>query len=332
MRAWLRPATAAALVCAVVSVIVTHWIGSVTTYDRANEAKRLTLHRAILANAPPEGRTWMAAGANGMNIRVLTVWSADRIHEISGLALASVYRAIDLACLFATLLLVWAVLLRWFPPDQALLGTLLLGCLLPLTMFFGYFHPWDRPAFLLWAALLALALAGRLLLFLPAYVLAIVVKFDAITAVALPFALAIGKGGRWVPAIVQAVLIGLCGLATFAVLLWLFPGGQEPRPLGWQFRENLASIRALGLNYPPLLSHGLLLVLGLLGWRKGSDELRRLWVCGLALLLPHLPFTYVVEVRAQVATTLCMLPLALAGLSGAVRAAPGAGGQRAGTA
>ena len=59
---------------------------------------------------------------------------------------------------------------------------------------------------------------------------------------------------------------------------------------------------------------GLLLVLGLAGWKKATILMRRLWVFGLILLIPHALVTNFMEVRAQIGTMLCMLPLALRGV------------------
>ena len=42
--------------------------------------------------------------------------------------------------------------------------------------------------------------------------------------------------------------------------------------------------------------------------------MRRLWVFGLILLIPHILVTNFLEVRAQIGTMLCMLPLALRGV------------------
>ena len=94
----------------------------------------------------------------------------------------------------------------------------------------------------------------------------------------------------------------------------LYPDGQEPIDVFQQVSRNISVAAELGFGYPPLLTHGLLLALGIAGWKSATILVRRLWMFGLILLIPHILVTNFLEVRAQIGTMLCMLPLALQGV------------------
>jgi len=104
------------------------------------------------------------------------------------------------------------------------------------------------------------------------------------------------------------------GVVPLAGLRSLCPGGQEPIDVFEQVSKNVSVAAELGFAYPPLLTHGLFLALGIAGWKNGTIFMRRLWVFGLLLLIPHALVTNFLEVRAQIGTMLCMLPLALKGV------------------
>jgi len=306
----LREYLVASLLAVVIALIVVRWVGGVTIYDQSTQARRAELHQAILTNTLPAGETWDSLGANSLNLRAVTVRFAAMVQDATGWRLETVYQLIDLVGIFLGLLLLHRLVRRWFPPDAAIAGMLLMGTLLPLTMFLHVFHPWDRPAFALWAAMALAAVAGRPWLFLGLYVAAVVIKFDSLFAAGLPFFLAASRRNIGAPLARTAAVAGI-GIAIMALLSAAFPGGQEPRDLGAFLTRNLAAVGNHGPGYPPLLTHGLLGVLGVLGWHQADAPARRLWLFGLALLLPHMVLTNFVEVRAQVGSTICMIPLAL---------------------
>lgn len=306
----------AVVVSFVITIVITKWVGDVTVFSEPLSAGRQMLHEAILANQLPDGQTWSDLGANGTNVRILTVWVAEQIHRNASLPLATTYRLIDVACLFLALMITWVGLQRWCSAEWAVVGLLLLGCLIPLTMFFGYFHPWDRPSLMLWAGLVLFASRGRWSAFAGVYLIAVAVKFDAITAVAVPAILSISVS-NWRLVTLRAGVVFALGAGVLYLLHLLAPGGHEARPMLNQILSNLTVARELGALYPPLLAHGLLGLLGLMGWSSATADARRLWVCGILLMVPHILFTNVVEVRAQVGTILCMLPLAVLGIRGA---------------
>lgn len=297
----------------VLSLIIVKWIGDVTVYMPADAAKRADYHQAILDNQPVEGKSWMEMGAEGLNVRVLTVYVAEQLHVKFDKDLEFIYRLIDLVCVFALLLIVHAYLRHWFDELGATTGMLLLGALLPLSMFQHLFHPWDKPSILLWATMGLMLCKGWLAGFCIAYALSVVVKFDALTAAAMIWFAGVSRQTLVRPTVVSGAVLAM-GLVIFEILLTYLPGGVGPRDVMDQLQRNYLQFRALGIAYPPLLVHGMLGVFGLLAWRSGDLLARRLWLCGLAVLLPHLLFTNFAEVRAQFGTVICMLPLALCAL------------------
>src|SRR5258706_2679842 len=131
-----------ALVAAIITVVR---VSDLSVYSADNTRKRAELHRAIVKNDPPGDGTWRDSGANNVNVRVAVVWVAEHLSRMTGKSTDFIYRAIDLASLFAALLCLQALLKHWFSPVEAILGLLLFCMLLPLTALDHYFHPWDRP-------------------------------------------------------------------------------------------------------------------------------------------------------------------------------------------
>jgi hypothetical protein len=329
LRRWskharLREFIAVALVCAVSTVIVTLIIGDLTVYADENADKRQQMHMAILENTPPGGKAWEEWGANNLNVRIAVVLLVENIASATGQERDFVYRILDLVCLFAALVFTYYSLQRWFAPLPALAGVLIVCTLLPLTMLDHYFHPWDRPILVLWAAMIWCLARERLFVFACVYLLAVVVKLDSLMGVGMIWFAYVRRDDWLRPTLVTAG-IGFLGLLALGALLLLLPGGQEPIDIGRQLARNGEVAASLGIAYPPLLVYGLLAMLGLFGWSSGEPVPRRLFVFGLVMLIPHLLFTNFVEVRAQVGSVLCLLPLATQGLlasTQAVRASP----------
>jgi hypothetical protein len=306
----LRVSLTLALLCAVSAVIVTKNIGDITVFSAENAEKRALLHHAILNNKVPDGTSWSDLGANNLNVRVAVVWIADRLSELSGRPVDHVYRAMDLLCLFGGLMLMFFLLRTWYAPLPAVAGLLMFCTLLPLTMLDHYFHPWDRPMLLLWGGMLLALCQGRLFLFTLIYVVAIVVKFDSAMAAGMVWFTSVHRESWRRPTLITAGIAAI-GAVVLGFLVNAYPGGQEPIDIAAQFRNNIQAAVSAGIAYRPLLAHGLLFALGLLGWASADSMMKRLWLFGLAMLVPHLMFTNFIEVRAQVGTVLCMLPLAL---------------------
>jgi hypothetical protein len=304
---------AIALICAMSAIAITKNIGDVTVYASENEDNRHRMHDAILDNTPPDGKTWNEAGANNLNVRVAIVQIAKLLSDNTNLSIDTVYRLIDLVSLFAALVLIYYLLKTWFPPSSSLIGLLIVCALLPLTMLGYHFHPWDRPMLFLWSAMIWALSQNRLIAFALLYAMAIIVKLDAVMAVGMIWFARV-RVDDWKRPTLETAAVGIVGALTLGSLVTLFPGGQETFDIARQVTHNVAVARGFGVAYPPLLTHGLMFALGLLAWTTGGDMAKRLWLFGLAMLLPHILVTNFVEVRAQVGTILCMLPLALSGL------------------
>jgi hypothetical protein len=299
-----------ALVAAIITVVR---VSDLSVYSADNTHKRAELHRAIMHNDPPGDGTWGDSGANNINVRVAVVWVAEHLSRMTGKSTDFIYRAIDLAALFAALLGIQALLKRWFSPVEAILGLLLFCMLLPLTALDHYFHPWDRPMLFLWAAMILTLVNRRVALFAILLTVSVIVKFDSIFAVGMILFL-YARTDKWRYATGTTLLVAAVGAMPLAALLILYPGGQEPIDVFQQVSRNISVAAELGIAYPPLLTHGLLSALGIAGWKRGTIPMRRLWVFGLILLIPHILVTNFLEVRAQIGTMLCMLPLALQGV------------------
>jgi hypothetical protein len=282
-------------------------------FSADNAHKRGELHRAILQNDPPGDGTWGDSGANNVNVRVAVVWIAEHLSRMTGKSPDFIYRAIDLAALSVALLSIHALLKRWYSPVEAILGLLLFCLLLPLTALDHYFHPWDRPMLLLWAVMILALVNKRIVLFAILFAISVIVKFDSIFAAGMILFL-YARSDNWRRVTGTTLIVAGIGAMPLAALLILYPGGQEPIDLFRQVSRNISVAAELGIAYPPLLTHGLLLALGIAGWKSATTLLRRLWVFGLILLIPHALVTNFLEVRAQIGTMLCMLPLALRGV------------------
>jgi hypothetical protein len=299
-----------ALVAAIITVVR---VSNLSVFSADNTHKRGELHRAIVENDPPGDGTWGDSGANNVNVRVAVVLIVEQLSKVTGKSTDFIYRAIDLATLFVALLSIQALLKHWYSPVDAILGLLLFCLLLPLTALDHYFHPWDRPMLLLWAAMILALVNKRIVLFALLFTISVIMKIDSILAAGMIFFVYAGPD-NWRRATGTTLIVAAVGVVPLAALLILFPGGQEPIDVVQQVSRNISAAAELGFAYPPLLTHGLLLALGIAGWKNGTMLMRRLWVFGLILLIPHVLITNFLEVRAQIGTMLCMLPLALKGV------------------
>jgi len=299
-----------ALVAAIITVVR---VSDLSVYSVDNTHKRGELHRAILQNHPPGDGSWNASGANNLNVRVAVVWIAEHLSKMTGKSTEFIYRAIDLTALFVGLLTIQGLLKHLYSPVEAIFGLLLFCLLLPLTALDHYFHPWDRPMLFLWAAMILALMNKRVVLFAILYTISVIMKFDSIFAVGLILFLN-ARTDNWRRATETTLIVAAIGVMPLAALLILYPDGQEPIDVFQQVSRNISVAAELGFGYPPLLTHGLLLALGIAGWKSATILVRRLWMFGLILLIPHLLVTNFLEVRAQIGTMLCMLPLALLGM------------------
>ena len=300
------------LIAFVATTITVRNVSDVSLFSEKSHDRRIALHKAILENEPPGEGGWGDAGANNVNVRIAVVGIADRLSKMTGISVHYVYRAIDLAAVLVALLTTYALLKHWYSPTEAVLGLLLFCLFLPLTALYHYFHPWDRPMLFLWAAMIIALVKERVVIFTVLYTISVIVKFDSIFAAGMIPLLYAGTDTWW-RATRTTLIVAAIGAAVLTVLLILYPGGQEHIEMYKQISKNISDAKNMGFMYPPFLTHGLLLALGIVGWKSAPTTMRRLCVFGLLLLIPHMLLTNFLEVRAQIGTMLCMLPLALHG-------------------
>ena len=270
------------------------------------------MHHAILTNTPPKGGSWAAVGANGTNIRVAVVAVAERVRIATGLGLVRVYRLMDFVFLFSALIVIYCLLRKWNTVAGAMLGILLFSLYLPATMLFFYFHPWDRPSLLLWAICVLFAVNNKFGWFLLFFAIGIVVKFDSVIGLILYPVV------NWInqpkPLLIRkSFAAAIVAVTTIVVLVVMIPGGFDGTNRQMLLSNNIHEMLSFGLFYPPVLVYGLLFGACLVGWKSSGWQMRALFMCGVAMLLPHILFTNFIEVRAQVGPILCMLPLAVHG-------------------
>jgi hypothetical protein len=297
----------------VITLILQVWVGGATLYDTQHDAQRSELHEFLFRNERPPGRTWTDVGANTANVRVLTVYLAEGIRRISGLPISSIYRRIETAGLFLSLVGLFIYLRRWFPPAFALIGLLYVAAVLPLTYFLHYFHPWDRLWLLAWIVCLLLLREGRIALFAVVLAVGVTIKFDILVLPALYFLVAVDRH-NFKGVVARTLALFVVALGTFAALTLLAPGGFEPRSFGTQFARNMTALRELNIRYPPLLAFAMPAVLSVLGFRSADRFARMCAVFAALLAVPLFLASEFVEVRAELILLVLILPAALYGL------------------
>lgn len=303
------------LVIGSITIGLQSWVGQATIYAKELEQKREALHHAILTNKAPGGKSWDASGAASLNLRVGAVYLAEGIRKITGLTLSKVYQLLDTVFLFTGLVALFFYLRQWLPDTYCLIGVLYFCSILPLTYFFHYFHPWDRIQLAVWILLLYLLRERRLILLGICLAASMLVKFDAIVVPGLYFLTHISRD-RWQRVTLESVGLAVLAVGVFNGLTWLFPSPVDSDHLTSRggldvLRHNIETLRTLTLAYPPLLFHGVLFLLSVIGLRSRE---RFVWVSvvfAAGLMLLFLFTARLEEVRMQTMVTLLLLPAAL---------------------
>jgi hypothetical protein len=309
-KEWLL---AAALSC---SVTLTNqlWVGPLTIYAGDHVVKRERIHDAILRNRLPEGvESWNSIGANGSNIRLLTVWTAEGVHRLTGHSVARSYRIIETCALLVCCVLLFAFLDARAGPAFALGGLLFFGCVLPLTYFSHYFHPWDKPSLVAWLAALICTHRRKWTYLGAVLAIGMLIKYDIIL---FPLFVLFAEFRRphWRASVVTAAALFAVTVSVYVLLRWIFPGGFEPRDWISQVARNLSDIRHYGLSYPPHIGLGFPAALAVFGYSSG-DRFARAGV-RLCLVLAIILFFQAnfVEIRAEGPLLVLLLPAAAFGL------------------
>jgi len=311
----LKSLRMALLVCFVgaVTLIDQVWVGSLTVYSDARIQAREASHEAVLHNRLPPGvSSWGAMGANGTNVRILTVWTVEGLHRLSGVSVDKCYRLVETVSLFLFLLALWLYLRHWFEPTLAMLGLASVAAILPLTYFFHFYQPWDKPSWLAWVLLLILLRSGQLVVFALLLAVSVTIKYDTVLLPALYF-LAAGSRGRILRSMLVAASLFVASFGTYYLLRVLIPGGFATRSAVAFAQSNLSALSYWNLRYPPLLALGIPGVLGAVGWSAVDRFIRACYIFGLLLLPVFFLQTNFIEVRALIPVLVLLLPAALAG-------------------
>jgi hypothetical protein len=290
------------------------WVGGMSIYAPERLAVREMMHEAILHNRLPDSvSTWESVGANGLNIRLLTVWTAEALHRLTGTSIQRSYLLIETMALFGGCLLLYAFLEPYTGWPFALASLLYWGSVLPLTYLHHNFHPWDKPSIALW--LLALICARQRWWWRLAAVLVIGVatKYDILVFPILVF-LAFRRTEPWTLTVPRTALLLAVTVSTFLLLRWFLPNGMEPRPVFDQVRTNLTDLRDMRYYYPPFLALGSPALLAAIGY-SSADQFAKACVqlMGIIALILFLQVNFV-EFRAEVPLLLLLLPAAWFGL------------------
>lgn len=300
-----------------VAVTNTVYVGENTIYANAVAEKRRVFHDAVLNNAPPAGG-WSAHGANGMNIRVGVVYAAEAASRLSGIDVLKLYKLIDLVSLIALVVAFTAFVARLAGPRGALLATLYLAAILPLTYEFHVFHPWDKPSWLLWMAGIWATHARRPLLLAAIVVIGVTVKYDIIV-LPLLYILAWCRRDDLAKPLLQGAVIMACGLATFVALNLLLPGGHSERNIAAALVRNFSYALRAHVTYAPTVAFLVPAILALIGWTSGDRFARSAFLTAIAVAGPLVALTNFEEVRAEIMLLVLITPLALVGLGRVLR-------------
>jgi hypothetical protein len=316
MRLISTPLCLACLLAWVLTTILQQYVGAATLYSDVWVDQRLELHEAILHNQVPPGKTWSQVGGNGVNQRFAVVYLAEALHRFSGSDILTVYRSIDAVSVFSVLLLFMLYLRYWLPAIYALVGALYLAAVLAMSYHQHYFHPWDKPALLVWLLILWSMRAQRLGWTFLLLALSMTIKHDTIY-LPLLYALANYQSDRARAIGLTAAMLCM-NIAIATALRLALPGGYDfqmtPERLIRLAGENFADFTREWTFYAPVLAFAL--PLALIGLRRTQREpfvTASLQMCVL-WALPFFLVTYTREVRAQLPALLLIGPAALQSL------------------
>lgn len=326
----MRPRTVRAVLLVALAYVLTmtgqFWLGYRHIYTARPQAAE-QLHRAILDNRPPAGKTWNDLGANGTNLRRVSIELAESVRNATGMPLSATYFALDTIFVFGTVMLLGIYLSRWLAPPWVALGLLYYGMVAPLTYLFYYSHPWDRLSQLTWLTALFFLRDRRALPFAGVLAFGMGVKYDIL---ALPLLWAAWtwqreQRGRW---LLQALAMFGLAFGIFEALQWRYPGGFPglgPGPgdiAALLLRRTLDELRERSFAFPPLLMFALPIGLAVAGWQHLSRHERLSLLFGCALFGPFALSSNLREVRAQVPILFLVLPAALTTLQRLLSGAP----------
>ncbi|WP_298003338.1 MULTISPECIES: hypothetical protein [Anaerolinea] len=285
---------------------------------------RLALHRQILEGSAPSPYQY----------RVLVPFLAEAIFRVERLffsdwrAFALSYIVLNGLALFFWLWAGFALLRVWFRREYALIGTLFVAAVMPLTFYDHYFQPWSFWEALFYTLALLLMAQGRrgwlglvvLLASLNRETGVLILPAFALTAVAGQRLFSL-RGWHW-KHVGWLVLYALLWGGVFLGLRWLRPATAHVETLAqiWQFNIQPAHLFRAAVNWILFLG-GFWLLAGV-GYRRAPKFLQRAaWV-----LVFHLPLIvvwgYWQEVRMLLPYAFSFVGLGLAAFPDALTPTP----------
>jgi len=299
--------------CSILVIVQTFYVGDFLIYANDVAGKREAMHHAIFTNTPI-GSSWTEHGANGTNIRILSVYLVEAAHKLTGLDYRKLYILLDMGALLAALLVLFAFLRTTFEAPYCLIAILFFGSILPMTYAFHFYHPWDRLGLLLWVLTIWAMRDDRLILSGMLLVIAILNKHDALVLPALYFMGHISVA-HWRRTFIRAGTLFLLAVLTFALLKYYLPSEAGGKSIVDQLIRNLDKVISMNITYPPLLGFSIPIFLMLYGWRNANQFTKASCLLALMTLLgPLLLLSNFHELRAEMGVMVLLIPAALLGL------------------
>ena len=313
------------ILCATATMVLQAWVGELTIYNEKLREKRALMHKAMINNELPEGKTWGDYGANGINRRIFVVYLAEYVHRLSGLSLCHVYKAFDYIFLFLCFPCIFFYLRNWVDEEYCLIGILYTAVVFVMTYHFHYFHPWDRISLLSWILLIYLIRERRTVLFAVLLAFFVTIKYDVKVAPFLYFLYNYSKLDRR-KTIFITILLFFISFGMDELLMLLFPMVDVQYP----FTESIISIKnqiainyrhfkQLHFAYPPLLMFLIPCLLAPAYWDKKDKFTKSSVLFAFLLFIPHSLFANFREVRAETMILVLLLPSALLSLKKLLR-------------
>jgi len=304
---------------ATITVGVQTWIGDQTIYSRQLEVKREALHFGILANEAPGGAGWKAVGGLTIQKRIGVIYLAEIIRKHTTLSVGKIYKLLDSAFLFVSLLGLFFFLRRWVPDIYCLLGVLYFSAMLPLTYFFQLFHPWDRLQLAIWIGLLCLVADRQFVLLAIGLFVSVLVKFDTVLLPLFYFAVHFKKN-QWLKTCVESMALLILVFSTYFALGQFFPAPLDTGVgFNWvsafsQLQKNARTLMDMNVRFPPLLVHALPIFLSLFFLQSKNRFVWTAVAFALGLSVVYIMFSNYEEVRAHMVVLVLVLPSALLNL------------------
>jgi hypothetical protein len=311
---------------AVLTTSLQHWVGQSTIYSEKYASIRPKVHDLLVR------RTGETADNNlrdlesfGNERRVVIPWIAEGLVRLVGnreTSLPAIYYYMDYLFLYLSFLAFWFYLRRWFDQVYCLLGLSFLAVVFITTYHLHFFHPWDRPTFLLWIILAMLVRDDRMLIYLPVLALTLCTKF---TACLFPvFYLMVNAKRGWLSlnrrvwsmVAVQAGVILACNFLLN--YLSITPAeklvGTYLSLMEDIFRMDLYFFSLYMFAHPAFLMFICPVFLIPWRWKELDHFMRSSALFGGGVLLVHLCFSYFVESRALAVALVFLIPPAMRSL------------------